>query len=203
MTEAFLAGAALGLSVAAPFGPVSLICVQQSLNRGYRYGMVSGFGAATSHGIFSIAAIVGAETISVVLLPWSNVIQCLSAMVLVWLGVQTMLKARSAARPARVVTMRRAYASTLMLSLSNPMTIIPYLALATMAAEGNIGGATLSLWCVPGVMVAAATWYACISCVTAKMRNGISPGLAKALNLVAGGSLIVFGAIVGRRLLSL
>jgi threonine/homoserine/homoserine lactone efflux protein len=203
MTAALLAGAALGLSVAAPFGPVSLICVQQSLNRGFWYGVVSGFGAATSHGIFATAAIVGAGTISVVLMPWSNTIRLLSALVLVWLGVRTILKARSVAKPARTITVGMAYASTLMLSLSNPMTIIPYLALATVAAEEDIGSATLSLWSVPGVMVAASTWYGCISFVTGIMRSGISPNMSRVLNLVAGGSLIVFGAVVGRRLLAL
>ena len=87
MTVALLTGAALGLSVAAPFGPVSLICVQQSLNRGCRYGIISGLGAATSHGIFATAAIIGAGTLSMVLMPWSNAIRLVSALVLVWLGL--------------------------------------------------------------------------------------------------------------------
>ena len=203
MTEALLAGAALGLSVAAPFGPISLVCIQQSLNRGYRYGIISGLGAATSHGIFATAAVVSAETISMVLMPWSDTIRSLSALVLVWLGVRTILKARSVAGLVRPVTMREAYASTLMLSLSNPMTVIPYLALTTVAAEEGIGSMTLSLWSVPGVMAAAASWYACISSATAIMRRGMTPELEKTLNLLAGASLIAFGVIVGRGLLSL
>ena len=202
MAAALLAGATLGLSVAAPFGPVSLICIQQSLNRGYRYGMVSGLGAATSHGIFATAAIAGAGAVSLALTPWSNTIRLLSALVLVWLGIRTILKGRVVEGPTRAITMRMAYASTLILSLSNPMTIIPYLALATMAVEEDMGSHALSLWSIPGVMMAAATWYSGISFVATIIRSGISPGMAKLLNLVAGGSLIVFGATVARGLLS-
>ena len=179
MEAGLFTGAALGLSVAAPFGPVSLICVQQSISRGYRYGMISGS-----------------------LMPWSNTIKLLSAVVLVCLGAWTILRARSVPNPADVVSMQRAYASTLLLSLSNPMTVIPYLAFVTVAAEERIGGAALSLWSVPGVIVAAGTWYACLSLVTSTMRSTISPGVAHFLNLAAGGSLIIFGLIVGRRLLA-
>jgi threonine/homoserine/homoserine lactone efflux protein len=201
MAAALLAGAVLGLSVAAPFGPVSLICVQQSLNRGYRYGMVSGFGAATSQGIFAAAAIFGADAVSVALTPWSKAIRLFSALILIGLGIRTILQARSVAKPAHAVTMRVAYASALLLTLTNPMTIIPYLALATVAAEGDIGGSTLSFWSIPGVMMAAATWYAGLSLATGIMRCGLSLKAAKLLNLVAGGSLVIFGALVGHSLL--
>jgi threonine/homoserine/homoserine lactone efflux protein len=201
MTQALLTGAALGLSVAAPFGPVALICVQQSLNRGYRHGVISGFGAATSHGIFATAAIVGAGGVSAVLTPWSNAIRLLSALILVCLGIRTILWTRAVARPVRAVSLRAAYASTLMLSLTNPMTVIPYLALATVATGENIGSSPLSLWSVPGVMIAAGTWYSGLSFITSSMRSGLSPGMAQALNLIAGASLIVFGLIIGRNLL--
>ena len=203
MEAGLLTGAALGLSVAAPFGPVSLICVQQSLNRGYRYGVISGFGAATSQGIFATAAIISAGSVSVAMMPWSSTIRLLSAVVLVCLGIWTILRARSVPTPAGLVSMRKAYASTLLLSLSNPMTVIPYLAFATVVAEGRMGNAALSLWSVPGVIVAAGTWYACLSLVTSIMRSSISPGMIRFLNLAAGSALIIFGLIVGRQLLAL
>lgn len=201
MGLALLAGAALGLSVAAPFGPVSLICVQQSLNRGYRYGVAAGFGAATSQGIFATAAIAGASAVSGVLTPWSDAIHLVSALILIGLGIRTILRARVVAASSRAISYRAAYATSLMLSLSNPMTIIPYLALATIVAGDDATSARLSLWSIPGVVMAAATWYSGLSFVTAIMRRGMSARRAWLLNLVAGSSLIGFGAIVGRSLL--
>ncbi len=197
-----LAGAALGLSVAVPFGPVSLMCVQQSLNHGHRHGMVSGFAAATSQGIFATAALIGAGTVSVVLMPWSNTIRLLSAVVLVWLGVRTILRARTSPKPILRGGLRAAYASALVVALTNPLTVVPYLALATVAAEENTGGPALSLWSVPGVMVGAATWYSALTGITSIMRSGISPGVARTLNRVAGSAMIVFGLLVGHGLLA-
>ena len=198
MADSLLAGAVLGLSVAAPFGPVSLVCVQQSLNRGYRYGLLAGFGAATAHGVFATTAIAGAGVVSMVLTPWAGAIRLVSAAVLVGIGIRTIMRARSAAAPSRNRSLGAAYGSSLMLALSNPMTILPYLALATVAAGSSVGGAALSLWSIPGVVLAAATWYAGLSLVSAALRRGLAPGTARVLNLVAGGLLIGFGAIVGR-----
>jgi hypothetical protein len=76
--------------------------------------------------------------------------------ILVWLGVRAMLRARAVARRPRALTSRAAYASTLMLSLTNLRTVVPYLALATVAAEGNTAIPAFSLWSVPGVIMAAA-----------------------------------------------
>ena len=163
--------------------------------------MVAGLGAATSHGVFATAAIAGAGVVSGVLQPWYTAIHLISALILVGLGIRTILRARTVAAPARASSLRFAYASSLMLSLSNPMTIIPYLALATITAESNAASSTLSLWSVPGVIMAAATWYSGLSFVTAKLRRGIGGGMARLLNLAAGSSLICFGVIVGRDLL--
>lgn len=201
MTYTILAGAVLGLSVAAPFGPVSLVCVQQSLNRSFRHGTVAGFGAATAQGAFATAAIVGSGMASTVLTPWAGAIRLLSAAILVGLGLRTILRAKSAVATLRTVSLRAVYASTFMLSLSNPLTILPYLAIATITSERGMAGA-LSLWSVPGVVLAAASWYAGLSLVASWLRRGLSAGAARALNVVAGCLLIGFGAIVGESVLS-
>ena len=143
----------------------------------------------------------GSGIVSAILTPWSTTIRLLSALILVGLGVRTILRARAVAAPTRSVGLRTAYASSLMLALSNPMTIIPYLALATVTTGDQAVGAALSPWSIPGVMIAAASWYSGLSFVTAALRRGMGAGIARLLNLVAGGSLIGFGAILGRDLL--
>lgn len=200
MTASLLAGAAIGLSVAAPFGPISLLCVQKSLDHGYRHGLVAGFGAAAAHGIFATAAIIGVGVASAVFLPWAFSIRLLSALILIVLGARTVMRARAAIAPAPARNLCATFASLFVLALSNPMTIIPYLALATVAAGGE-GEAALSLWSVPGVMLAAATWYAGLCTATAVMRRSVSAGVVQLLNLVAGASLIGFGSILGSNLL--
>lgn len=203
MSVPMLAGAALGLSVAAPFGPVSLICVQQSISRGCRHGVMAGLGAATAHGVFATAAIAGTDAVAAMLTPWANAIRLFSALILVCLGIRTIVRARSIAEPpSKAGGVHAAFASSLILALSNPMTIVPYLAFATVAA-GSSSSPELSPWSIPGVVLAAGTWYAGLCFVASALRRGMAIGLARYLNLAAGASLICFGAIMGRDLLTI
>ena len=197
MTGPLLMGAAFGLAIAAPLGPVSLICIQQSLNHGYRHGAVAGLGAATAHGIFASVAIAGASTVSAVMTPCADVIRLLSALILVGLGIRTIVRARRVATPSRAGSVQAVYASSFVVALSNPMTLVPYLALAAVVAEESTSHAGLSFWSVPGVMVATATWYACLSLVASSLRGGLTIGMARSMNLVAGGLLIGFGVLAG------
>ncbi|MBV9825543.1 MAG: LysE family transporter [Alphaproteobacteria bacterium] len=198
MTTPLFAGAVLGLSIAAPFGPVSLLCVQQSLNLGYRPGFAIGCGASTAHGAFASIAIASAGVTSAVLAPDATAIRLLSALILVCLGVRMLLRARSLDSLSQPVGPHAAYASGLMLSLSNPLTIIPYLALATAAATERSAGASLSLWSIPGVVLGAFTWYATLSFATSLLRRGVPKGMTRFLNLLGGCTFIGFGANIGR-----
>jgi hypothetical protein len=109
MPASVLTGAAIGLSIAAPFGPVSLICVQKALDHGCRHGLVAGFGAATAHGIVATAAITGAGAASAVLLPWVISIRLLSALILITLGARTVMRARAVVAPAPAGSLHATY----------------------------------------------------------------------------------------------
>jgi threonine/homoserine/homoserine lactone efflux protein len=203
MAVHLLAGAALGLSVAVPPGPVSLVCVQQSLNSGFRHGLMAGLGAALAHGIFATTAFAEADFVSLSMGPWFSVIRVISAGILIYLGIRTIVRARSEGSPFRTATLPAVLFSTFMLTLSNPMTIIPYLAFATAETGDSSANAAFSLWSVPGVILAAAAWYTGLSFASVQLRSGMSGDFIKVLDWVAGSSLIGFGALIGRDLLSI
>jgi threonine/homoserine/homoserine lactone efflux protein len=197
MPNSMLAGVALGFSVAVPFGPVSLICVQNSMLGGRRNGVVTGLGAATAHGIFATLAVTSADIGVTFLTPWAQPIRLFSALILITLGIRTLLRDRVQRSAARTVSLRAGYSSAFMLTLSNPMTIIPYLAVASAAAADHLGDAPLSVWSVPGVVIACALWYATLSNLASLINNGLKFRLDRYLNAVAGTILIVFGVVVG------
>lgn len=197
MSAPLLAGAVLGLSVAAPFGPVSLICVQNSLAGGCRRGMVAGLGAATAHGLFATVAVSGAGIAAMFLTPWAGALRLASALVLLVLGVRTLLRARAARPVSAGRGIRASYLAALALALSNPMTILPYLAVATAVAGVGEGEGLLSAWSVPGVVLAVTGWYAGLSSLASLARRHLAGRLGRALNAVAGAMLLGFAAVVG------
>ena len=193
MLASVLEGVVLGLSIAAPFGPVSLICVQRTMLAGRLLGFSSGLGAATAHAVFATVAIVGAQQAAASIDMWRMPIRLASAAVLVLLGVRSML--RPAATPAAATHGRAhgAYMSALLLALSNPMTILPYLAVASTVAVRGQGG----LWIVPGAALGAAAWYGTLSLGAAMLHRKVVRAILPRLNIASGLALISFGLRVG------
>ncbi len=195
-SAALVTGAMLGLSVAVPFGPVSLTCIQRSITVGPTYGMIAGLGAASAHGIFALSAVAGAQAISMQLTVWEQPLRVFSALFVIGLGVRSWLRRPAAPIRPVLVRARGAYASTLLLAMSNPMTILPYAAVASSAALDATPETPFSSWSVPGVMIGAAAWYGLLCLGTSHFCKGISEGMTRRLNQVAGTVLIVIGALL-------
>ena len=199
MGIALFSGAVLGLSVAAPFGPISLVCLQRSLTSGRRHGFLTGFGAATAHAIFATIAITCTGAAALSLAQWSGAIRLFSAAILVTLGVRILFRRTPDCDLPRVGSMGLAatYMSTVGLALSNPMTVLPYLAIASGSAAAGTNHLTLSPWSIPGVLLGATGWYLVLSSGVILLRARFGSRMIRHLNLVAGGALIGFGALVG------
>lgn len=193
MLGALLTGAVLGLSVAAPFGPISLLCVQRSIAAGPWPGIATGLGAACVQGLYATMAIAGADVLAAPLAQWSDPVRLVSALLLIGLGARVLVKRPPAVRPAWPLRAHRAFASSVALALCNPLTVMPYLLVASGGAAAGAAESGLSAWSVPGVLVGAAAWYACVSTGAALFRAGLRPGAIRVLNHLAGAMLIGFG----------
>lgn len=199
ISAALMAGAMLGLSVAAPFGPVSLMCVQRSMTVGRNSGLITGLGAASAHGLFAFAAMAGAQAISAELAYWDQPLRQLSAVVMVALGIRSWRKRPVLPDGAASISRRAAYSSTLMLALSNPLTILPYAAVASGVALSDQPGSPLSFWSVLGVMLGSIAWYAALSVGGAHFCKSLSMQMTRRLNRLAGAGFVVIGVLLVTR----
>jgi len=176
----------MGLSVAAPFGPVSLVCFSRAIRQGIGFGVVSGLGAATAHGFFAAVAYLGASAIIVLLGDIRSGLRLISATILILIGVRIICcRSCSAARPASDGVLA-AYASTFFLAISNPMTILPYFALASVLATAS------PLYPI-GSFLGALSWYVLLSVGSASLRLSVKKIAVEQLNVVTGGLLIGIG----------
>jgi threonine/homoserine/homoserine lactone efflux protein len=186
-----LPAAMLGLFIAIPFGPICLMCVQRTLALGIWFGIASGMGAAVAHGLFSFLAEASATVLAqtAVQVP----LRLAGGLALIFMGLRTCLVATSAAREARCGNLCSAFMSTLLIAAANPMTMLPYLAIAAVPQAGN-PLMSRGLAVPAGVMLGSASWYLVLALSTNAMFQNLQKATLDRLNILAGILLIGLGA---------
>src|SRR3954451_5106500 len=107
----FVRGLALGLAVAAPVGPMSLLCMRQTLARGFLAGLASGLGIATADGVYGAIAAFGLVAVTDLLVGQQPWLRLVGGLVMIWLGIGA-VRARPS-RAAVAITERAARGSGL------------------------------------------------------------------------------------------
>jgi threonine/homoserine/homoserine lactone efflux protein len=195
MTLSFLIkGLVIGLSIAAPVGPIGLLCIRRSLEQGRTAGLATGLGAATADAAYGCIAGFGLTAISGFLLAHVSALRLGGGAALCFLGAHTFLSA-PARREAQTTAggLRSAYFSTLLLTLANPTTILSFVAVfagfGIVTSPSYAAAATL----VAGVFVGSGLWWLFLSSSVALMRHRISSGWMQAINRLSGSLIVAFG----------
>jgi threonine/homoserine/homoserine lactone efflux protein len=194
-----LKGLLLGFSIAAPVGPIGVLCIRRTVAEGRASGLVSGLGAATADAVYGCVAAFGLTFISNLILGLHTWLNLLGGLFLCYLGVRTFLSVPAEeAAPAGGTGLWRSYLTTFGLTLTNPMTILSFaatfagtgLAEVSSAADGYRGSATLVL----GVFAGSALWWLLLSGLVGLLRERLDARALRWLNRVSGLVLFGFGA---------
>ena len=169
--------------------------MRQSLASGFSLGLLSGLGASLAHAAFATLALFGAGEIAGLLADWWPELRVISTIMLLVIGVRTALRPVTSLSVDSGGERLHAVAATLGLALSNPMTILPYMA----AASALAGSRADNLWIIPGASLGAAACYALISAAVRLMRPSIITIILPRLNAAAGVALIGFGVVTAFR----
>jgi threonine/homoserine/homoserine lactone efflux protein len=192
-----LRGFIIGFSIAAPVGPIGVLCIRRTLAEGRASGLVSGLGAATADAIYGCIAGFGLTFISSLLISQQAGFRLVGGAFLCYLGLKTFL-ARPAeqAAPAKGYGLVGAYASTLFLTLANPMTILSFAAifagLGVGSASGNYVFAGLL---VSGVFMGSALWWLILSSTVGMLRTKFNPNGLRWVNRISGIVITGFGLL--------
>lgn len=193
----FLRGLILGFAIAAPVGPIGLLCIQRTLNNGRVTGLVSGLGAATADAIYGAIAAFGLSLLTAFLVQQQMWLGLAGGLFLCYLGVRTVLAppAQSAAT-VEGHGLLGAYSSTLLLTLTNPMTIMSFVAIFAGAGLAATSGDSLAaLLLVAGVFAGSAAWWLMLSGGVSLLRGVVTARTLRWINYVAGGVIVAFGMI--------
>jgi threonine/homoserine/homoserine lactone efflux protein len=189
-----LSAAALGLCVAVPFGPIGLMCVQRTLAFGIWFGIASGMGAATAHGIFSCLAAVSATVLAQTALALHTLLRLTGGIVLVLMGLRTILVSTPAAHGPTCGDLFSAYTSTLLIAAANPMTILPLLGVASALEAGQPLIMDRALATPIGAMLGSASWYLFLALSTNTVFRSLQKAALDWFNWLTGILLMVLGA---------
>lgn len=193
-------GLIIGLSIAAPVGPIGLLCIQRTLSNGFFSGWLSGLGAATADLIYGVIAALGLTLVLQLLDQWSVVIQVLGITFLIYLGIHTWRQPVSH-RAAQLVNrsgLFRDYLSTFVLTLANPATILAFIGIFS-GFQLQPGGEPMQL--IAGVFLGSALWWTLLASLSLPLHGRLTDRIQHWINRVAGLTLIALALVLAKPIL--
>lgn len=222
MFEFFGRGLLLGVAIAAPVGPIGVLCIRHTLLNGRGTGLVAGLGAATADGIYGCIAGLGlsamsggASTVADLLIRHQRLLGIGGGLFLVYLGGRTFLsQATNLNQKATLAEtdshgekrlphprhsqlfLLKTYLETLLLTLANPATILSFSAIflgLDIMGESRDYGAALAL--VVGVFMGSGLWWVILSSGVSRVGDRLTALPLKGINRVSGAIIIAFGLV--------
>lgn len=187
-------GFVIGFAIAAPVGPIGVLCIRRSLAEGRQVGLATGMGAATADAAYGCVAAFGLTAISGFLVGHRAWLGLAGGVFLCYLGVRAFIsKPDEKVVNAQGGGLSSAYISTLFLTLTNPMTIVSFVAIFAslgIASSPNYLSAGLM---VAGVFAGSACWWLLLSSGVALLRSRVSQNWMQAVNRASGTVIFGFG----------
>ena len=189
--QLFLKGLILGFAIAAPVGPIGVLCIRRSLADGQLSGFATGLGAATADALYGCVAAFGLTAVSGFLVKQQFWLGLIGGIFLCFLGLRTFFaKARSNEENQKASGLLGAYLSTFFLTITNPMTILSFVAVFAGLGLGTSSDYKLASILVCGVFIGSALWWLLLSGGAALLRSRVTDTFMAVVNRVSG--IVIF-----------
>lgn len=188
--ETLIKGIILGFAVAAPVGPVNLLCMRRTLVFGKRAGLVSGLGSAIADAFFAMVAAFGFTAISHFLSHYKTHIHIFGGVILFIIAwrIYKSIPVESKIKDSSKILLWKHFITSFLLTLTNPATVFSFLAL--FAGVGVRHNSTLV---VVGVFIGSMFWWIILTYGIAKLN--ISNDRFAIVNKVAAVLIAILGII--------
>lgn len=200
----FLKGILLGFAIAAPVGPIGVLCIQRTLQNGRLAGFLSGLGAATADAFYGAVAAFGLTAVTGFLTAQQTWLRLIGGLFLLYLGIKswrtppTNPKLDEPAEKSGYCSLFSYYTTTVLLTLTNPATILSFAVIfagSGIVTSQETGWVTAALL-VYGVFIGSALWWLLLSGGISLLRGRLTPSHLLWINRAAGLIIGGFGAIL-------
>jgi threonine/homoserine/homoserine lactone efflux protein len=202
----FWRGLIIGVSIAAPVGPIGVLAIRRTLTIGWGAGLLTGLGAATADALYGCVAGFGLTSVSGWLVSYADPLRLLGGLFLCYLGIKTIwtvpaeaaIDSEMGRSPplAHLSAHLSMYASTVFLTLTNPATILSFVAVFVGLGLASAGSDYLTaVVLVVGVFSGSALWWLLLSSGASLLRSRFTPHRLRWFNRISGAILLIFGII--------
>lgn len=195
--EELLRGLIVGLALAAPVGPVGVICIRLALTQGRWPATAAGLGAAVADATFGAVAGLGLVLIQAFIEDYQRVFTVVGIIILLAMCVRTWRKPVAAdGRPMSPATLAQDFVTTFSLAIVNPATM--FAAFGLFAAFGPVDASSRPLAAtllVGGVFLGSTLWWLFLASITIALRQRVLNNLS-AVNKGSALLLLIFAAIL-------
>jgi threonine/homoserine/homoserine lactone efflux protein len=197
---AFVKCCAIGVAIAAPVGPMSLLLMRRTLAQGAGFGLATGAGIAAGDGVYALVAALGLSGIMRFMLAHERPLHVAAGVFLVYLGWRTFFgRSSDTQRPASpTASTGTAFGSAMLLTLTNPPTIVSFMAVfALLAPSGSNVASSAAM--AAGVATGSLLWWVFMTSVVGAARHALGPRARRRIDRVSGAALGFLGAAELRR----
>jgi threonine/homoserine/homoserine lactone efflux protein len=190
-------GLLVGFSIAAPVGPIGVLVIRRTLTEGRISGFVTGLGAAVADGTYGFIAGYGLTSISDFLISQQFWMKLFGGLFLLYLGIKTLIS-KAATKEAQIDSngLLKNFTSTLLLTITNPITILSFFAIfAGLGLGQEKTNYVSSTALVLGVFMGSAFWWLILSTVLNFFRNKITTSGLTWINRFSGLLIISFAIL--------
>ena len=194
--ELLVRGLLAGLFIAVPVGPVNVLCISRTLSKGLRSGLVSGFGAATADMLYG--GIAGFSITFVIQFVFREEfwIRLIGGTLLILIGVSYYFKTpHSLSAHKQEDSERSDYVSTLLLTMTNPTTVLSFLAILATLGMKEDQASWLTLLLVAGIFCGSMLWWIILAIIVDRVRDRIDDWAMLWMNRIAGLAIGGFGVV--------
>jgi threonine/homoserine/homoserine lactone efflux protein len=194
-TALFIQGIIIGIALAAPIGPIALICIQRTLAEGRLHGIISGIGVATADACYAAVVAFGLALISDFLLARQWFFRLFGGIVLIGVGIRIFLsKPPDTTVKPEHESFFRDYYTMLALTTANPLTILFFTIIipAFSVVIGETSSVSPALFVI-GVFIGEGLWWICLCGILGSMRTYLNRVRLSLINRLAGLFIAIFG----------
>ncbi len=197
--EVFIQGLVIGIFLAAPVGPLALVCIRRAITGGSMHGFVSGLGVATADAFYAGIVASGLSLVAGFLLAWQAPLRIIAGITLVGIGYRVF---RSPARsdPARYhehVSYLRDYSSVAALTLANVFTIISVgIFLSGSGMVISTASPAAGIVFAAGVFAGESAWWLLVCSALGSASHRITPAGLALVNRISGGVIAIAGIVM-------
>ncbi len=192
----FLKGLVLGFSIAAPVGPIGILCIRRTLAGGLGSGLATGLGTATADALYGLVAALGLTAAAAFLVDGQFYLRLGGGLFLCYLGYASFRSPPSPkAAGENSASLWLDYLSAFLLTLANPLTLLSFV--AVFAGLGVAAGQayTDAGLVVGGVFSGSLLWWLILCGGTRRLGAGIDDARLIWVNRLSGLIILAFGAV--------